>query len=377
MKFPKPNPQTARGGFTLIELLIVIAIILVLVGLLSAAVTRAVIRGQEAKNRSELMQLEMAVQAFKTQYNFYPPSRMLLCDRDTDYAAYAQRGGAWALLANDSMYYLHTMFPRLLWSTPQPAAPNLALWQGMDWNADGRASSSPLSPANDYEKLLLGDQCLVWFLGGSPFPTFDGTPFDLLHSRYPVSLIGYATNPSNPAPATYPVPPTGAPAATTRTPLFYEFQPNRLVDVHSPSGGNPRSGQRWAFPSYLDAYGRAPYLYLSSYRENNGYERYGPGDGVGNNVLGAIRPYRDTSGRYYKANSFQIISAGRNGIFCAGLVVPNPSGGFTVVPPTYIPGDAVSNNRGVRDWLAPPLGGGNVPSDDQANFASGLISGGQ
>src|SRR5438128_1962284 len=79
------NPK--RRGFTLIELMIVIAIIGVLVGLLSAAVVKATIVAQQARNRNDIMQLEMAVQAFKTQYGFYPPSRMLLCETFNDYSA--------------------------------------------------------------------------------------------------------------------------------------------------------------------------------------------------------------------------------------------------------------------------------------------------
>ena len=47
--------RVRRGGFTLIELLIAVTIGMLLVGLLTVAVFRAILKGQEARNRSDIM----------------------------------------------------------------------------------------------------------------------------------------------------------------------------------------------------------------------------------------------------------------------------------------------------------------------------------
>ncbi len=66
--------RTARAAFTLIELLVVIAIIGVLMALLLPALNK--IRGTGARTRafSEVSQLSLAVQSFKNEYKFIPPT---------------------------------------------------------------------------------------------------------------------------------------------------------------------------------------------------------------------------------------------------------------------------------------------------------------
>ena len=68
-----PNSEF-RLGFTLVELLIVITVIGILVGLLLPAINGAMISARELAVRTEMVQIEQAVESFKTEYGFYPPS---------------------------------------------------------------------------------------------------------------------------------------------------------------------------------------------------------------------------------------------------------------------------------------------------------------
>ena len=65
--------QRSRG-FTLIELLVVITIIAILAGLLTVAVTGVMGTASEFTIKSEMRQIEGALEKFNTQYGFYPPS---------------------------------------------------------------------------------------------------------------------------------------------------------------------------------------------------------------------------------------------------------------------------------------------------------------
>ena len=65
---------THRRGFTLMELLVVIAIISVLAGLLMPALRRARIKAHEAKAKSMISSLQMALSMYETDYGVYPQS---------------------------------------------------------------------------------------------------------------------------------------------------------------------------------------------------------------------------------------------------------------------------------------------------------------
>ena len=67
-------PNLKRSAFTLVELLIVITIIGILVGLLLPAVRGALNSANELAVRTEMTQIEQAIESFNTQYGFYPPS---------------------------------------------------------------------------------------------------------------------------------------------------------------------------------------------------------------------------------------------------------------------------------------------------------------
>ena len=66
----------APAGFTLVELLVVIAILALLAGLLVPAVMRARASAYNAKVKSEIDMLHMALMNYKNEYGSFPPARM-------------------------------------------------------------------------------------------------------------------------------------------------------------------------------------------------------------------------------------------------------------------------------------------------------------
>ena len=74
MLLSKIKPRNVgRSAFTLIELLVVIVIIGILIGLLVPTLGPILWRTDEAVIQAEMKQIETAVEAFKTEFGFYPP----------------------------------------------------------------------------------------------------------------------------------------------------------------------------------------------------------------------------------------------------------------------------------------------------------------
>ena len=115
--------------------------------------------------------------------------------------------------------------------------------QAIDWNGNGVNDGTT-------EQRLQGQECLVFFLGGKP------------QTGAVKTCLGFSTNALNPMDTNSPMNPT-----------FYDFKSERLAFGNSP-----------VFFHYLDAYGSTndtkskPYLYFSSYKTANGYNRYGTSD---------------------------------------------------------------------------------------------------
>ena len=150
------------------------------------------------------------------------------------------------------------------------------------WNI---AQTGPPSGAGS---TLNGNQCMVAFLGG---PTLTGW------------------NPAGPFPAQ-------AGAQNAKGP-FFDFPAKRL------NGSQP-------VPQFLDPFGN-PYVYMSS-RNGNDYNVF-----PSQLQNGA---YTDSTGRFINPSSFQIISAGADGVFGPGGLWTPGSGSFL---PTLPGGDDLSN----------------------------------
>jgi type II secretory pathway pseudopilin PulG len=353
-----------RRALTFVELTITVLIVGVLATLIAIAAGRALNNARQPSNRLDVGDLQTALEMFKSRFGFYPPSRLLVCENFGGYFNGGSSAGGYVnALAQDSVFYLFKMFPRL----------DAAAWTsaGIDWNGNGTTSDPPV--------VLEGDQCLVFFLGGIPGPSAAGGA-----SGAP-SVLGFAADPRNPANA----------QSADRIGPFYQFDSSRLVliPVASPTNpaANPLARSPWHY-SYLDRYGSSDslghptnpsppyqvYGYFSSYKTANGYNRYFNAAypfsdcptlvaGVPPSVTAAnwacLWPYAQGSGRYLMPDSYQLVSAGSDGLFGPGSVPTLGAGGqITGFSPTW------------TSPLAPTVYPLNSPGhDDQANFCAALL----
>jgi prepilin-type N-terminal cleavage/methylation domain-containing protein len=243
-----------RGGFTLVELLVVITILAILFSLAAVAVVKAIGKGDEARERNEISQLSNAIQAFKAQF-----SAPYLPSHFTARATYA--------VTDPDLIYLKSVWPRI--GIPSGSA------IAVNWGALNTA----VAAAGNAGLLLKGNQSLVLFLAG------------------PDGVSGFSNSPTDPmaAPTTPGQPRIGP---------FFEFDPNRLT------GDLTKSAL-----SYKDIYG-TPYVYFTSYKAGNDYNPQNLDTASVNGVT--IIPYQISTSRFANANGFQIISAGKDGVFGPG-----------------------------------------------------------
>lgn len=280
-------PKSRRGGFTLIELLIVIAIIVILVALLTTAVFYAWNTMKRTAGSSDINQLKASLEGFKAKYGVYPPSRIRLCTNYAKYAASptpAANGGV--QLDTESIAFLNRMWP------------SIGAFSGINWAGNGTV----------VDEILEGDQCLVFFLGGIPYPVPATNPQTFNDS------LGFAkNNPKDPS----------AVSAASPGQTFYAFQSDRLFIL--------RPGLSTNFASYNDAFAQrvpVPYLYFSANNRKNGYT---PGYGItlkdnsgsppGSGPAVTVSAYFQTAGppvQWWNPDTFQIICAGANGAYGAG-----------------------------------------------------------
>jgi general secretion pathway protein G len=358
MKLPRTH-KTGRAGFTLVELVVVVLIIAILAALTATAVTALLGKGPAAKNRSEIGQLEMAVAAFHRDFGIdkqYFPSRFVLCENYSDYFFNfgTPMQASKSQLHTDSLNFLQTMFPKL-WKNNQNA---------INWKGYGVAGSVG-------ERFLEGDQCLVFFLGGIPNPAApNGTG---------PGVLGFSRVASDPSTA-----------GGDRKGPYYEFDESRLALLPHASS----NFQTNDYFSYLDpykqknpvlnnVYGRNDifnaYVYFSSYRVRNGYNRYfNTKDETGALIQNsdcstfAVWPYARTTGsngQYVYPAKFQIISAGADGVFAVGTNL-NPAAGYPTL--TWSPTTAEAYVSGKMPGTGKPNPNTNpgdpYGKDDQANF---------
>ncbi|MSU80221.1 MAG: prepilin-type N-terminal cleavage/methylation domain-containing protein [Gemmataceae bacterium] len=259
-----------RPGFTLVEILVVIAIIAILAALVVGGVVSFMSKGPEIQTRNDLLQLSTALDKFYAKYKFYPPDQIKLCANYSQYNVVADKA---------SLAYIGTMWP------------NLGQFTNVPW------AGSTAIPATGI--VLEGDQCLVFFLGGPPVGSTPGL------------MGGFSLNPRDPISI----------AGGVDRERFMDFDTGRLVNrptVAYPTG-HP-------FPSMFDRSDkRMPYVYFSSGRY--GYDPTTPNSAGGFTPAGILTnpviPYRELllpPYNFHQKSRFQIISAGRDGLYGPGGV---------------------------------------------------------
>ena len=346
----------SRGGFTMIELLMVIVIIAILVGLLLPAVNGALKTARKAAVSSEISQLAQALDSFKSRYGDYPPSRFLAVESGnyTSFLGTANSGTPLSTsgtlpdptqpdptspgdgdisttqLAQRSVAALRKFWPRV------STAVTLTNNNFYDFNGNNQM---------DAPYILHGHECLVFFLGGVPSHDSSGN----------FGLTGFDKNPLNPFTNTL-VP--GSPMYSTnrQSPLF-EFNPGRLfLDPNTQTAASTAGLPIPGIPGYYDSLGNAVpgsgagsthnfYVYFSAYG-NSGYDpndvNFPEADANNNGPIGlgfqtsfgtykalnfcssfAPNPYTSTLSvgnpvTFQKAQSFQIISSGIDGLYGVG-----------------------------------------------------------
>lgn len=375
-----------RRGFTMIELMAVIVIMAILVGLLVPAVGMATRKAKNAAVAAEIRTMSQALASFHSQYGCYPPSRIVIAE-DGDYSE-ANVGKTLYPLSNRSMSALRRIWPRLTLRSDgtKPAIP-----KGFyDVNGD-HIKNEPY--------VMFGEECLVFFLGGITVQGKDG-----------FGVSGFDKTPGNPF--TSPIEPgkdQNWPFGSSRTAPEMNFNEARLFPTANstmPTGAGP-------LLCFYDSLGtKRPYAYFSSY-EGSGYDPDDVNipepdiDGTVNPVLGGMQsnnnplgvtkttradifaspspnPYLNDSPlpltstdtldltnsgtkkySFLQASTFQIISAGYDGLYGIGGHW-NPKDPVTVVP-FY----AAANATATKQTLS--LQARQVELDNVANFASSTL----
>jgi prepilin-type N-terminal cleavage/methylation domain-containing protein len=302
----------SRGGFTLVELLVVVTIIAVLIALISSGVMAALSRGTETSVRNEVTQLANAVQAFKAQFQVqYIPDKLVL---PPGYDA-------------GSKQWISSVWTRI-YAGPLPTDVGPLSATTSTFTRNGSAYTLPNNPNNNpfsywqvsgsQPVVLHGDQVLVWALGG----------WRDVNSN---NVFGFNTDPTDPM-KPY------VQGTQRHGPFFDGFTSDRLkyfgfgkqqVEVSKP----PLPKRANSFPSFVDYYGKMPYLYFSSGKAGNDY----PGPLAAptedpNTPFIPVFPYKLASNKFANPTGFQIICAGKDALFGGGDVAwsGGPGGQVTV-----------------------------------------------
>jgi general secretion pathway protein G len=396
--------------------MVVIIVLALLAALLLPAINGAVRTARNSAVQAEISLLSQALESFKAKYGDYPPSRFLAVESG-NYAQYFSdtttlQGGTLTdptspgqgdirlgQLAQRSAAALRKLFSQV--NTSGPPYGNPKGWY--DFNGDGVNQG-------DVGYVLHGHECLVFFLGGVPL-------LDPTSQR--LALTGFGKDPKNPFTNGLASDPNlnGKPNpmySGNRQPPLFEFNTTRLfLDPNNPVG----------IPGYYDTLGSTEpgtgslnfYAYFSAYG-GGGYDpndfnviemnnsNSGPGGPIGlrfqtsfpvlhtngqlqpavsappnpytstlsyNNPVGALPTGIAT---YHKPQTYQIISAGVDGLYGVGGQFQQLSGSTTAVT-TALPFDApnavdikAAGNTPEKDTLLRQR-----EHDNLTNFKSGTL----
>lgn len=334
------SKPSQRHGFTLLELLIAITIVALLSGLLVVAVQGARRTALLTAVKTEILDIETALESFKTEYGVYPPSGVVLFEDPT----------AWDATQLQEIQRIWPFFNPGALDLDGNGTPGEAS-DGIDFNGNGEI---------DEVLILDGSECLAFFLGGmmatdvvEPSSTTENGTLvagkaagDAITRWGP---LGFSKSPTNPFTR----------QTASRVEPFIELDVTRLTDtrdniVVSPSLGSPAdpptttSAGADGMPSYLDAYPDqlTPLAYLRA-TPIGGYDY---STGVGVNTLAPIDSdslslgdiYSTPTGQPINNKKFQLVSPGLDGIFGTGGIYDAETG-VDADPSRRVEADNVTN----------------------------------
>lgn len=380
MNRPSPNRRPfarSRGGFTLIELLTVMIIIGILIALLLPAIASALKTARNAAVSSEIGQLVQALESFKSRYGDYPPSRVLLVENG-NYSTFLNSNSPLSSipdtesptgnditvgqLAQRTLVAMRKFWPRVVFAT-SPGSPNpvngTTSWY--DYNGNGLL---------DPPYVLHGHECLTFFLGGIPSPTALPASGTVLVAGNSFGMSGFGKDPTNPfsnnigsdTRLTGTPPPPNPMYNANRQPPLFEFNAGRLFqDPNGQSGipgyydslstDPPTAGSGGAsinFYAYFSAYGNSAYdandVNFSFESDPNGNSPIAQAfqHSAATYLSPSPNPYTSTlsttattSGTttgtsivtFQKAQTYQIISSGIDGLYGVGGQYVSPGSG--------------------------------------------------
>lgn len=364
----RPTQNRAPRGFTLIELLVVVVIIGALIALLLPAIAASVRNAKSAAVQAEINQFAQALADFKSKFGDYPPSRVMVHEAggydNTTSTTRVPSGPnpstnlptddiTLGQLAQRSLTGLRKFWPRV----PMTSGGFYWTFSGTQWydfNGNGTFDTS--------YGILQGHECLVFFLGGIPL-------HDTSNDTY--SMIGFGKSPTNPFSNGILFPANTMYSANRNAPLF-EFRSDRLALTQQPSLPTGYSAPLSGIPGYLDTLDgqgnqQSFYAYFSTnlghgYDPNDvnlGLDEFSASSGIakplylrflanqpvtpktgGVNATASASPNPYTTGptfspnmksavQYQNPQSFQIISAGIDGMYgLGGAYTPNSESPF-------------------------------------------------
>ena len=333
---PAASRRSLRQAFSLIELMIVIVIIAILMSLLLAGVRGAMTTARNATVTVEFLNIEKAVQDFKSKFGAEPPSGIVLYE-----------ASGWLVPPPASAT------PAEIAAAARSRALIRQIWPDFDF-------SLPRDINGDYDSAdtitLNGAEALVFFLGGvSSTNVVDKNGGLIGVANAPVTTwapLGFSANPENPLDR-----------GGARLGPFFEIKINRLKNrdgLTDPEG----------MPEYLDPLpGQTnPILYASSYG-GRGYRdadvqltsqpAYNAYLTPATTPTGFAYVYRRYTGTVYPApvtaftaldalnpKTFQLISPGADGEYGWGGVLSQDSEMIETQPQRYFERDNITNFKG-------------------------------
>jgi prepilin-type N-terminal cleavage/methylation domain-containing protein len=344
----KSTDPKNRDGFTLVEMLVVVLIIGILAGLISAAALRARNRAKVAAIAVEINQLKMAIENYKTGQGAiswqgageYPP----------DFSDPSDNGHL--IIINHIMHsFTKFKFPDGVTTIADrwTYLRNL-IYNNSQYTINGTIYHVDLNNMNP-------STALVFWLGG--LPDAQGR------------LSGFSMDPSNPfaSPST----------VTSRIGPFYDFDPSHLIKTPDIDWGK-------YYPQGIIAGTGHPYIYLRAEQgqlepKREYYYYNGTNYIFKKGSTSDAKPYWDQRDMgWVNPNSYQILCCGLDGKFGKENVYPTGILPTSIFPftSTSLPGvpanvitDLNDPNKGITLITANPNNLDHL--DDQTNFTNGTI----